>query len=59
MNKVWIGWDNGIGNISAIWPDKPAEYKITPIKKCLNYTKKFLIFLGWTGKNQRHSIGVG
>jgi hypothetical protein len=40
MNKVWIGWDNGIGNISAIWPDKPAEYKITPIKKCLNYTKK-------------------
>lgn len=40
MNKVWIGWDNGIGNISAVWPDKLAEYKITPIKKCLNYTKK-------------------
>jgi hypothetical protein len=40
MNKVWIGWDNGIGNISAVWPDKPAEYKITPIRKCLNYTKK-------------------
>lgn len=40
MNKVWIGWDNGIGNISAVWHDKPAEYKITPIRKCLNYTKK-------------------
>jgi hypothetical protein len=40
MNKVWIGWDNGIGNISAVWNDKPAEYEITPIKKCINYTKK-------------------
>lgn len=39
MKKVWIGWDNGIGNISAIWEDKSAEYEITPIKKCLNYTK--------------------
>jgi hypothetical protein len=40
MNKVWIGWDNGIGNISAVWEDKLADYRITPVKKCLNYTKK-------------------
>lgn len=40
MLKVCIGWDNGIGNISAVWPDRLAEYKITPVKRCLNYTKK-------------------
>lgn len=38
--KVWIGWDNGIGNISAVWDDRPAEYCMTPIQKKLNYTKK-------------------
>jgi hypothetical protein len=39
IKKVWIGWDNGIGNISAVWLNKQAEYKITPVKKCINYTK--------------------
>ena len=39
MNKVWIGIDNGNGNFSAVWPDKPADYCQTPVRSCLNYTK--------------------
>lgn len=40
MNKVYIGWDNGVGTISILWPDGTADYSLTPIRKCLSYTKK-------------------
>jgi hypothetical protein len=39
-NKVYVSFDNGVsGSIGIIYPDKPAFFTHTPVKKCLNYTK--------------------
>lgn len=40
MSKIYCGVDNGNGTIAIIYPDGKADIRVTPIKKCLSYTKK-------------------
>jgi len=39
-NKIFFSIDNGVsGSLGFIHPDGKASFYLTPIKKCLNYTK--------------------
>lgn len=38
--NCYIGWDNGIGTLAVTYSDRNATTVKTPIRKCLNYTKK-------------------
>jgi hypothetical protein len=72
MSNIWIGWDNGVGTIAIIKADGTACIEMTPIRRCLSYTKaknyisridvpKVLALInGWlTDCNDRTQVHVG
>jgi len=40
MNKIYVGIDNGVSGSITFLTDSTVNYYKTPVKNCMNYTKK-------------------